>query len=353
MKNFITFLLGLAVSLCLHGVVLAQSDSVVTPLLKKAIDAWLDYDDKTALPLLSKLAKSGNENAMLLLGQINIRPTDISPYLKSLDIKTRNSLIRAPGGLSGKSWFSQVKKNKELADAFVDAGFSPTLRKAIGQLLKYQEYGQAITRLQTAFNQGRFQTLFADYSHYDIPLKYQFELFLMAGVSDRGKLDREARKYRKSLLRLLNKSIDESTIHGHIFLWLISPYLKNREKYEQQIKTGSVLMTGNFIYDFENSIELLLWSYKKNPNKQKLKQKLRREWKHASEAALKLILDAKEFEPIINFCNKHCPDSNLECVKFTFSRNSGYNGYIDIQSPLEKLISQRDFFKAEDLKQSS
>ncbi len=60
--------------------------------LNKAIEAWLDYDDETALPLLSSLANSGNEDAMLLLGQINVRSSDFSPYLKSLCLINADNL---------------------------------------------------------------------------------------------------------------------------------------------------------------------------------------------------------------------------------------------------------------------
>ncbi len=45
------------------------------PDFQTAVEAWLQDNDAMALPLLSKLAKAGNEDAMILLGVLERYPT--------------------------------------------------------------------------------------------------------------------------------------------------------------------------------------------------------------------------------------------------------------------------------------
>jgi hypothetical protein len=87
---------------------------------QQAIDQWLAADDAAAFPALSALAEAGDERAMLFLGAIERRSLG-NPYLTRLDRETRNRMLRAPGGLSGRSWLTRVTSEKALADALIAA----------------------------------------------------------------------------------------------------------------------------------------------------------------------------------------------------------------------------------------
>ena len=84
------------------GTALAQPVGHDDPAFQRAVKAWLDDDDQTALPALATLAAEDNRAAQVLLGRIAIRP--MGPWLAGLERKERNALLRAPGGLSGTSW---------------------------------------------------------------------------------------------------------------------------------------------------------------------------------------------------------------------------------------------------------
>ncbi|MGB0506785.1 MAG: hypothetical protein ACPGGK_11385 [Pikeienuella sp.] len=90
------------------------------PRLQTAIQAWLADDDQTALPALAKLAAEGNTSAQILLGRLTNRP--MSRWLADMNRKDRNKLLRAPGGLSGKSWLKVAAEGgSNLASAFVES----------------------------------------------------------------------------------------------------------------------------------------------------------------------------------------------------------------------------------------
>ena len=106
--------LSLVLGLASSGPALAQDT------IEQAIGYWLANDDAAAFPALSALAEGGDERAMLFLGAIEPRSLD-SAYLAGLDRQTRNRLLRAPGGLSGKSWLGHITSDTALASALLAA----------------------------------------------------------------------------------------------------------------------------------------------------------------------------------------------------------------------------------------
>ena len=120
--------LSLVLGLASAGPALAQDP------IEQAIGYWLANDDAAAFPALSALAEGGDERAMLFLGAIEPRSLD-SAFLAGLDRETRNRMLRAPGGLSGKSWLSRVTSDTGLASALLAArSGDPTPLLALNQL---------------------------------------------------------------------------------------------------------------------------------------------------------------------------------------------------------------------------
>lgn len=90
--------------------------------LEPAIEAWLADDDETALPLLAERAKAGDRDARILLARIESEtpPGGASAFYTGLGRRDRIGLLRAPGGLSGRSWL-QTLEDDPLAEAFLAA----------------------------------------------------------------------------------------------------------------------------------------------------------------------------------------------------------------------------------------
>ncbi|MCB1367638.1 MAG: hypothetical protein KDK00_07740 [Rhodobacteraceae bacterium] len=78
------------------------------PAYRAALDLWLDDDEATALPALAGMAAEGNEAARLLVGLIDKSFPLQGPWLALRDKPERIALLRAAGGLSGRSWLRMV-----------------------------------------------------------------------------------------------------------------------------------------------------------------------------------------------------------------------------------------------------
>ncbi|MCP4183520.1 MAG: hypothetical protein GY761_09405 [Hyphomicrobiales bacterium] len=295
--------------------------------LNKAIEAWLDYDDETALPLLSSLAKSGNENAMLLLGQINIRSSDFSPYLKSLDIKSRNALIRAKGGFSGKSWFNFVVKQKELARVLTDVNHSNKRLKATDQLLSIGEIGLAANSFYSLLNQTFYYNLFPTLYKHMPPAAYRHQFYGMAVFSDNTTLNEEARIQKTMLLGLLDRDYKKGSFQSYLFFGLAGKHIRQKGNFRKEISVGTLLAVGGSkFYRYEDDTQ--------GDNKQLVKN------------AIEIIFSAEEPQPLVDFCNKTCPGAPRTCMRYVYGSIGGYAGYTGIQSPLEKLIPSKKFFSS-------
>lgn len=72
---------------------------------------WLQDNEDVALPELARLTRNGNEQALLLLAMIDKTIELQGPWLALLSRSDRKTLMRAPGGISGKSWLKTLPKS--------------------------------------------------------------------------------------------------------------------------------------------------------------------------------------------------------------------------------------------------
>lgn len=123
--------------------------AAVAASFEEALDEWLADNDFKALPALAKLARSGDTDAQLLLGVIATRPH--SPYVLNLPRKDRNTLLRAPGGLSGRSWLKVAADVGDVrARALIKTQAPPFVSSAIATLLNLGEDDAAATAMLRA-----------------------------------------------------------------------------------------------------------------------------------------------------------------------------------------------------------
>ena len=98
-----------------------RSAVTMTPRFQTALTAWLDEDDQTSLPELAALAAEDNSAAQVLLGLVDRAPPLQGPWLANLPRSERIALIRAPGGLSGRSWMISAVGRHTARAAWVTA----------------------------------------------------------------------------------------------------------------------------------------------------------------------------------------------------------------------------------------
>ncbi len=124
-----------------------------------ALTQWLEADEATALPALATLAQGGNTAAQMLLALIDRTPALQGPWLSRLPRDARLELMRAPGGMSGRSWMHTAAEREELAAlwlslwdvdspmslprAFAEAGEPRAAREALHALAVRERRGFA------------------------------------------------------------------------------------------------------------------------------------------------------------------------------------------------------------------
>lgn len=80
-----------------------------------AVESWLDDDEEAALPELARLADQGNTAAQMTLALIDKTSALQGPWLSRLPRGDRVTLLRAPGGISGRSWMHAAAGSEPLA----------------------------------------------------------------------------------------------------------------------------------------------------------------------------------------------------------------------------------------------
>lgn len=85
-----------------------------------AIHAWLHGPEAEGLAALAALAQAGHPEIRVLLGIIDKTPALQGPWLARLPRAERHALLRAPGGLSGRSWLTLAAEASPLARAWIE-----------------------------------------------------------------------------------------------------------------------------------------------------------------------------------------------------------------------------------------
>jgi hypothetical protein len=151
------------------GEVRGQDD----PRFQSAFALWLEDDDETALPELAALAGEGNRAAQVMLAKIDIMPEIQGPWLAGLPRKERNALLRAPGGLSGRSWMQAAAEDTPLAKLWLDQptpAASPEMALAFAAMGEHRSARNVLRALSRANYHGF--AAFADDPNYPPEMRY-------------------------------------------------------------------------------------------------------------------------------------------------------------------------------------
>lgn len=125
----VTALFGMVTVLFFGAATCAEADAFA-----RAAGTWLHGDEAEALSDLRALAQQDDTRALLLLGLIDKTPSLQGPWLARLPRAERLALLRAPGGMSGRSWLT-LAGDDPLAQTWlslmrVEAGLETALRFA-------------------------------------------------------------------------------------------------------------------------------------------------------------------------------------------------------------------------------
>ncbi len=302
------------------------------PKIDKAFEAWLADDDEMAVPIFADLAAHGNEDAMLFLGQIDNRLGLLSPYLKLMPLKERRKLMRAPGGLSGKSWLTKVEKKKDIADALYAIQGGQVLDQGhLQALLENKERQQLIYAILMRGNVELFRLLSLMYFSKQIPQELHYKALVSANSV---KLYSEStfweRTVAASLIAELKNGSKLSDLQFH---------LSSAKRSTLQEAIGIALHRGVI---YPELWEPKRWSAiypTKDPHFEYRIQ--------ARESAEDILFNAREAKPVKQVCEKQCPSTVKACMATVHSALGGYENLQKIQTPLDSLISSDRYFDSQ------
>jgi hypothetical protein len=306
----------------LTALLLVLATPAIADPFDEAVSAWLNVDDKTALPALSALAKAGDENAMLLLGLIDqSRPR--SDWLQSLDRKTVMDIMRAPGGLSGRNWLTEVEDLKSLAEALMYTGPDDDFAAKATVLLKADEWAGAIPHLMTAFNQEP-SSLVAISEATPLPARLNHLLWFSAAFASNPSYG-PAREATPAEIALLDQPLSpewKGTLQSRVYLSMLPVDSQPADLTPSEQSINRILRKG----------EARSFSDDPGTSPDDLK-------------AAALILDtALETAPLRVLCEAACPDAVSDCTRTLYSEIGGAFGIVQMHPPLVTLIPLDQYY---------
>ncbi len=138
-----------------------------------AVAQWLADDEAAALPALAREAEGGNVAAQILLALIDRTPSLQGPWLSRLPRDDRVALMRAPGGMSGRSWMHEAAAREDLAGLWLslwDVGSPMSLPRAFAEAGEPRAAREALFALSVRERRG-FAEL-AGWEGYPSSLQY-------------------------------------------------------------------------------------------------------------------------------------------------------------------------------------
>ena len=290
------------VTLCLS---LTLTSGTRAEPLEEAIEAWLVDNDEVALPALTALAEQGDVRAQLLLGKIATRP--FSPYLEALPRKQRLALIRAPGGLSGRSWLKIAAENGDaLAAAFLGVSVRPFSSRDIATLLDKGEFDAATMTMRRVASYGEVEGLRDLIARRAFPPDAAYAIRVVAFRSGNA-TPLESWKPGDDPLRLIEVLAVNAAMGQH-----------PSESPERDVSLR--LFGGDY------------WDTKPEP---------------AGQLLLEAAPHSRAAQRIVNYCHAACPGMLIRsCIGDAVGLISGYDFLWRFGPPVQSLISEERYLES-------
>lgn len=303
--------------------------------LERAIVDWLEDRDEFALPALSDIANAGNEDAMMLLARIADRGGRQSPFLASLEIRERNRLLKAPGGLSGKSWLSRVVANQRLAKALQTIGSGGLTIDDLRVLEKAglrAQFLQAILRRGEAelYESAPLAAITTDWPEEATYLK----VILSMGVS-RLPVAPAQRSAAFAVLETAEKELRQRPLQGYLVFgryYVAANPLAIAVQMQisgNEIPIGSLSAVGMSVSE-QRAFTARVTAQREN----------------AAEIVADLVFRSPETLRLVAHCGKLCPQSVKACAFTWFRTLGGYQDFLKIQTPLDSAASPDRYFSS-------
>ena len=275
------------------------------PRFQAAVAAWLDADDEVSLPALAQLAREGNTAAQILLGRIDQDSSTFSPFLKSMPVKERRALLRAPGGKFPKSWLRTAAESSRLASALQNARFADQDRVSIIELISLGEIGLARMVAWRMYNQGLWNELVSA-----IPERTDDDVLTQTAWAAAFYAEGEAAEALQEEARHAAREMTPLTLYG-----LRAAELEPEGSAERRAQIAAFRWAVSGIWP-------------PDPTKPEI-----------PIGVLRLVSEASISRPLIELCRQRCASSAEACYFLGHFLAGGLMGLERLGSPVETLVS--------------
>ncbi len=273
------------------------------PDLRHAIGLWLDNDDENSLTKISRLARSGNVAARLLLSRIERTERAPSVYRENMSIEEHNEIFRNPNkrGLFSLSWMlSESELGNELARLFLFS-YKPLVNLDVIRGL--QSYGE----IEATDHPVRIAALYGTDEEKQIVLD-------QLGAP-------QMKPFVRSQQLPPRRLADGLAVLDYIMQYWREGVVSEREARSFEQTTARFLALGIPYGDISTD----------NP------------WR---PSIFKWLAQSEETLPIRNACKLACGDNTEQCSLSLLGLTGGFYEAIRLDSPIESLISQDDFLNS-------
>jgi len=322
------FLSAIILILTFAGFAQAQADD---PQFQRAINAWLQDDDAHALPMLSGLAKAGNEDAMILLGVLNHQAGEMSPYLLSLSKELRVALYRTEGGLSGQSWLSKVVEQAPFATAILNSTHADKRNIAVRFLLNNNASALVVEPMLATAGDGDLKAIETFVSHKNFPAHLRMQMIDALPNDATG-------EFAEQNWEIGLQALNGETLQGFLFARRLHTDGSFRGLRWQR-NVGLILQVGEAATYADDAFDDFGDKY---PGK--LPPALREQ---LYQRAGGIIMADPILAPIAQLCQARCPSEPSLCARAVFSVIGGYNGFTRIHTPVERYIPAEIFTQSQ------
>ncbi|MEQ8783036.1 MAG: hypothetical protein RIE06_25475 [Roseibium album] len=293
-----------------------------TERLETAIELWLQDNDQQAIPLLADLAANGNEDAALLLGQLEKRSIVFSPYLASMPKSDRTTLLKAPGGGSGVSWLNVLENSNEAA-ALRKSHYPYYVSEGISDLLDLGELGPATERYWNNRIVGLWEFAAERYFVGDLPDSIRHHAWLAMFYRPESQSDAQNGLLAADFFEALAKQDLQALIALRGLYGRLPP--------EGRAFVQNVFEVADIIRIFAHEPQF---------------------WQEVDKAAAtsfayQSLLNSPQLEKITSVCEDYCPTSKKQCFRAIYYGVGGFEGFGRLQTPVERLIPTKTYFASE------
>ena len=233
---------------------------------------------------------------------------------------------KARKGLFGETWLKRVKTNKKLADALLSIDDADNRSAGVLNLIELHEYGQAIRSLKRVVEFPEYKLFLPAIEGIEFTPRTSFIKWAANTFIGGPSYMKRTRAHEILLVVEGRRRIKIGELRGFWQLANFSMPWLDLSAYGEEIKLSHAVLKGY--------------------GNRSLRDLSKEEQDQLNDKAAILRRSMPELEPIRRICAEICSGEIKACARTAYRLLGGYYGFLDLQSPIERLIPAERYFSS-------